>query len=164
MPNCPACGKPARTETSQCRTCGLSLTGSAVGQLWQVDQQMAQLAARRKALIDQLGSCATTTDPRLTPDPPSTPEGRGRPAQQVLLVVGVLLVMVAALVFVAVSWSALGAAGQVVAVTTAAVGCAAASRLLSRRHLTPRRKPRPRSVSGWWPSAWLRLARSGWPN
>lgn len=73
MPHCPACGQPLQVATSRCRICGLTLTGSAAAGLWQVDQQMAQLAVRRVALIDQLRSGATSAGPSLASAPPPLP-------------------------------------------------------------------------------------------
>jgi hypothetical protein len=59
---CPACGAPFAPGVTACSRCGLQLVGPAAVALWQVDQELARLNARRSTLITALRPGAVPSD------------------------------------------------------------------------------------------------------
>ncbi|MGE5763654.1 MAG: hypothetical protein ACM3ZF_07220 [Mycobacterium leprae] len=53
-PGCPDCGAAFRPGSPRCPRCSLPLVGPLAGELWQVDQQLARLGARRRQLLAAL--------------------------------------------------------------------------------------------------------------
>ena len=136
---CPNCGSPLFPGSVGCARCGISLVGPQAQELAQVDQQLMELAARRRRLIYELSELRP---PVVTPAGFAGPEvpppaGRGGMAgQQILLALGALLVLGAALVFLAVNWELLGPIGQLGVALTAAALSAALARWAVGRGLT----------------------------
>ena len=64
--SCPDCNARLTPGRPMCPACGLSLVGPAAVRLWQVSQQMAQLAALREGLLESLRPAA----PQLPAGPP----------------------------------------------------------------------------------------------
>ena len=137
---CPSCSTPLRQEAAGCVMCGLSLTGPAAAELWEVDQQLSTLWQRRGLLLTQLRT-ASGAAVGLSRVPASTSSGtgprgvRGWPAQQVLLSVGALLVVIAASVFLAVAWDVIGVSGQVGVMAVVTLVAGGSSVVLARRGL-----------------------------
>jgi hypothetical protein len=137
---CPSCGAPLPRLPHACQACGLSLTGPAAVELWNVDQQLSALRQRRGVLLTQLRN-APGSAVGLRPAPPRAAAGpgphgrRGWPAQQVLLSVGALLIVIAASVFLAVAWDVLGVGGQVAVMAVVTVIAGGSSVMLARRGL-----------------------------
>lgn len=137
---CPSCSAPLPAAPRGCQACGLSLTGPAAVELWEVDQQLAALRQRREVLLTGLRT-ALDPDVGTSPAPPTAVTGtgprprRGWPAQQVLLSVGALLVVIAASVFLAVAWDVLGVGGQVGVMAVVTLVAGGSSVLLARLRL-----------------------------
>ncbi len=126
---CPDCSAPLPAGARACPACGISLVGPAAERLWQVDQQLAALAAERGPLLARLRA----GEPPATVPAPRT--ARSWSVQELLLGGGVVLVLVAAVIFVAVEWDRIGLLGQVVVMLGATAAAMGGSRLLFGRDL-----------------------------
>lgn len=130
---CPDCGSPLGAAPGpNCPRCRLPLTGPEAVELWHLDRTLAELAARRAALLQRRGVLLVTLRSRHlaapagavgVPAPPARPlhgvpgagprpDERAVSVQTVLLVLGGVLTSIAGLVFTVVSWGHLGIAGR----------------------------------------------------
>lgn len=153
---CPGCANDLRPGDQRCTHCGLSLSGPAAAELWQVeralqanDQRRRALLARRDTLLaflrTQAGRFATRPQPYPSPAPapaaappvPSAPPETSRQSvQNVLLALGGLLLAVAAVVFTVVAWGRFGIAGRATILLTFTAIALATPVVLVRRKLT----------------------------
>lgn len=160
---CPSCANGMPPGAQRCTNCGLSLSGPAAAELWQVeraleanDQQRRSLLARRDTLLtylrSQAGRHATRTAPApvprpytpTAPYPPATapapvhairPETSRQSVQNILLALGGLLLAVAAVVFTVVAWGRFGIAGRATILLTFTAIALATPVVLVRRKL-----------------------------
>jgi len=146
---CPGCGA-SLTGGPGCPCCRLRLTGPEAARLWQVDQALGDLDARRTVLLTERRGLLLRLRPAapgsqtVVPDAWSVPEpsaGRAaetspRSAQNTLLGLGALLLAVAATVFTAVTYDRLGAGGRAVVLLLLTALAASTVAPLLRRGLT----------------------------
>jgi hypothetical protein len=126
---CPDCHARFASGAARCPRCALPLTGPLAAQLWQVDQQLAQLGAERTRLLAALRT--RETPPPRPAERADGAEARPRSVQNLLLGLGVFLLAVAAAIFVAVAWGRLGVTVKtalLLAVTAAATLAVPATR------------------------------------
>jgi hypothetical protein len=117
----------------------VALTSEVVGQLRELDGQIAGLLGRRTALLARLAAdqppLAPSAGPGPTPGPHDPTPARRLSAQRLLLVSGVSLLAVAAVGFAAVVFTTIGVLGQALVLLALCAAAAAASRLCARRGL-----------------------------
>lgn len=155
---CPRCANPATAGAPHCRVCGVSLSGSRVGELRWIDEELARvdqartwLVNRRMTLLAELARQRTATVVGPSPGPAvaeiaaaipapaepkaARPELSGRAVARILLVVGALLVVIAAAVFTVANWSSIGTFGRCAVLLGATVIVLVTPKLLTRRDL-----------------------------
>jgi len=152
---CPACGAPL-TGSPACGSCGLPLVGPLAHQLWQLDQQLAAMAAQRAALererVVLLGRLrdGETGDEQPTPTgapaswagssptvmPAPRHETSPQQVQNTLLTLGAILLAGAGIVFTAVTYRHLGVVGRAAVLLTLTAAAGWAPVALLRRGLS----------------------------
>ena len=152
---CPSCGAPL-TGSPACGSCGLPLVGPLAHQLWQLDQQLAAVAAQRAALererVVLLGRLrdGETGDEQPTPTgapaswagssptvmPAPRHETSPQQVQNTLLTLGAILLAGAGIVFTAVTYRHLGVVGRAAVLLTLTAAAGWAPVALLRRGLS----------------------------